>query len=133
MAFDVPDDAPVELFFKLCKRVVACVSRHENKRGGKRYEDCYVREDCLGPPQIEFYVIALDVLTPALVSDLQKTLTGYPRWEIIAIVCPPDNSGWPEMGLRIREREVIDALQRRFFPPKFQNLRFESARPPDGL
>lgn len=129
MGFTLSFDVPFELFDKLDRKATSCVRRHESKRRGNKYDDCYIRGDHLGPSQILFYVISLAALTPRLVSDFQKILEGYPHWEVVVIICPPDESdGWPEMGMRIREHEIIDDLQRRYFPPEFQNLYFEGAR-----
>lgn len=130
MEFTRTFNVPFDLFDRMCKRAISCVKRHERKRGRRHYDDCYVLEDCLGPSQVLFYVSSLEVLTPSLVSDLQKTLAGYAHWEIVVIICPPEeSSGWPEMGLYIRENEIIDALRREYFPKESQGLSFEGARP----
>jgi hypothetical protein len=38
---------------------------------------------------------------------------------------------WPEMGLIVRAREIVDGLQKSFFPEEFRSLRYEGSRAPD--
>lgn len=130
MAFRRLYNVSYEDFHKVCDRVIACVTKHEKRRGKRHYEDCTVLEDDLGPSQILFYVKSLSVLTPRLVADLKRTMKAHPHWEVVAIICSPEGPAkWPEMGLYIRGHEVIDALQRQYFPREFQSLRFADARP----
>jgi len=35
---------------------------------------------------------------------------------------------WPNMGISIRADEIIDGLQRQYFPTEFQDLAYEGAR-----
>lgn len=38
---------------------------------------------------------------------------------------------WPSMGLYIRPDQIIDALQRQYFPQEFQNSEYPGARRDD--
>jgi hypothetical protein len=65
----------------------------------------------------------LNMLAPRIVKLLQAALTEYPDWEIIAAVAL-ERKSWPEMGLTIRAHEIIDNLQRQYFPKEFQAIAY---------
>jgi hypothetical protein len=75
----------------------------------------------------------LRMLDPKIVNLLRALLRGVPDWEIvIAIDIPGTEKSWPLMGLTIREREIVDGLQREYLPPEFQALAYEGSRPGTG-
>jgi hypothetical protein len=79
--------------------------------------------------QHKLYVNNLDLLAPSVVKLLQNTLADFPDWEIvIAIDLSNKGHSWPNMGLTIRAHEIIDELQRQYFPPQFQGIRYEGTR-----
>jgi hypothetical protein len=72
----------------------------------------------------------LEIVRPAVVKSLQKLLIGYPNWEIvIAVGNPGKKKIWPAMGLVISEDEIVDGLQRQYFPKEFQSIEYEGSRP----
>jgi hypothetical protein len=70
------------------------------------------------------------MVRPVVVKSLQKLLQGYPNWDIaIAVASPEKENAWPAMGLTIRDDEIIDGLQRQYFPKEFQTIVYEGSRP----
>ncbi len=92
--------------------------------------DYAVHGDYSGQPQVVVFVSNLQMLRPAVVAALQKLIGGYPGWQISMTVAVYGQVGkWPNMGLYIRPHEIIDGLQRQYFPKEFQNLEYKGARP----
>jgi hypothetical protein len=53
----------------------------------------------------------------------------FPDWEIVVAIDLSDKGhSWPNMGLTIRAHEIIDELQRQYFPPQYQGIKYEGAR-----
>jgi len=85
-------------------------------------EDDYLQEkdyhlvyDNLGLWQHKIETSNLEMVRPAVIGSLRKVLAGYPNWEIVIAVSNSEKA-WPPMGLVIRDDEIIDGLQRRYFP-----------------
>ena len=96
----------------------------------RRTADFWVHDDNWGPRQQKIYVRNLMLLRPDIVRGLQNLLAELPGWEImVAVSVPGPGDVWPEMGLTIRAQEVVDGLQRQYFPKEFQNLQYEGSRP----
>ena len=75
------------------------------------------------------YINNLHLLTTPIVQRLRQVLSEFARWEIVvAIDVPGTGDAWPRMGLIIRQHEIIDGLQRDFFPPEYRSLAFEGSR-----
>jgi hypothetical protein len=54
---------------------------------------------------------------------------GFPGWElVVAVAVPGHYDDWPDMGLYVRLHEIIDGLQRKYFPKEFQNFEYEGSR-----
>jgi hypothetical protein len=71
----------------------------------------------------------LEMMRPDVIRSLQKLLDGYPNWEIVMAVSNPDQEeAWPTMRLIIRDDEIIDGLQRQYFPKEFQDIECEGSR-----
>lgn len=70
----------------------------------------------------------LKVLSPASIMSLQKLLAAYPNWEIVISVGGRQKKR-PDMGLVIRDEEIIDGLQRQQLPKDLQALQYEGSRP----
>ena len=86
--------------------------------------------DYWGFPQLKVSIGNLGLLEPGVVKQLQKIVTEFPGWEIVVAVAVRGHyDDWPDMGLIIRGNEIIDGLQRRYFPKEFQNLNYEGSRP----
>jgi hypothetical protein len=81
-------------------------------------------------PQIAISVGYLDLLTPSVIKRLQAAMKDFPGWEIVYSVAVSDVD-WPAMGLYIRQDIIIDGLQRQYFPPEYQGIRYEGSRPGD--
>ena len=69
------------------------------------------------------------MLRPPVVTALQELITEFPGWQItVTITVRGHYDDWPNMGLYIRPHEVIDGLQRQYFPKELQDLKYEGAR-----
>jgi hypothetical protein len=70
------------------------------------------------------------MLEPKIVKTVQALLTEFSNWEIVVAVSLDEyeGEGWPEMGLIIRKHEVVDGLQRQYFPPEYQDIQYEGSR-----
>jgi hypothetical protein len=67
---------------------------------------------------------------PIVIKSLQKLLNGYPNWEIaVTIGSPAKEKSLPSMGLIIADDEIIDGLQRDYFPEEFKTIEYEGSRP----
>jgi hypothetical protein len=54
----------------------------------------------------------------------------FSKWEImVAVSIPGPGELWPDMGLTVRSQEIIDGLQRGYFPVEFRDLAYEGSRP----
>lgn len=95
--------------------------------GGLSPADCWIEEDNWGYRQHKVYVRNLKMLSPLVVKSLQQVMMDFPDWEIMIAVSVRDE--WPDMGLTIRAHEIIDGLQRQYFPPEFRDLHYEGSRP----
>jgi hypothetical protein len=96
-----------------------------------RTADCWVDDDDIGTDQQKIYVRNLELLPPVVVDALRALLTGeFAGWEIVvAVAVPGAGEAWPEMGLTIRRHEIIDGLQRQYFPAALRDLAYADARP----
>jgi hypothetical protein len=91
--------------------------------------DYHVLADNYGFTTINVAFHKLQMLQQPIITLLQQSLLGHPDWAIqIAIDIPGKEDLWPRMGLAIRSDEVIDELQRQYFPTEFQSLRFENGK-----
>jgi hypothetical protein len=91
--------------------------------------DCWVDDDNIGTEQQKIYIRNLALLQPHVITALQGLLTEYPNWEImVAVSVPGTGEAWPDMGLTIRAHEIVDGLQRQYFPKEFQALKYQGSR-----
>lgn len=98
--------------------------------GIARTADCWVDDDDIGTQQQKIYVRNLRMLKPDVVLSLQQLLGEFPGWEIMAAVSVPvQGAPWPDMGLTIRQHEIVDGLRRAYFPREFQAMRYPGSRP----
>lgn len=92
--------------------------------------DCWVLDDNWGSKQQKILVRNLKLLRPPVIKSLQRMLQEFPDWEIMVAVSMPAPKGpWPDMGLTIRAHEIIDGLQRQYFPPEYRGIQYEGSRP----
>lgn len=95
---------------------------------GKPPGDFTVHGDYSGHPQVVVFVSNLEILRPVIIGDLQGLIKDYPGWQISVTVAMSEHRDWPPMGLYIRPHEIIDGLQRQYFPKEFQNIEYEGAK-----
>lgn len=96
----------------------------------REHADCWIDDDNIGTKQHKIYVRNLALLSPKVVKALQQLLAPFPHWEImVAVSVPGPGESWPDMGLTIREHEIIDGLQRRYFPASFRHFEYAGSRP----
>lgn len=115
--------------FELLVHAVKAVLEKYGRQDSLEPGDYSIYEDYWGYPQVKVSINDLKMLQPEIVSQLQQVIKTYPGWEIVVAVTVPEHyEDWPNMGLYIRQHEIIDGLQRQYFPPEFQNLKYEGAR-----
>ena len=69
------------------------------------------------------------MLRPTVIAELQRLIKQFPGWEIeVTVAVRGHYDDWPRMGLYIRPHEIIDGLQRQYFPKEFQNIEYAGAR-----
>jgi hypothetical protein len=91
--------------------------------------DYTVHGDYSGHPEVVVFVSNLAMLRPNIVRELQQLIREFPGWQItVTVAVRGHDDDWPNMGLYIRSHEIIDGLQRQYFPKEFQNLEYEGAR-----
>jgi hypothetical protein len=54
-------------------------------------------------------------------------LQEFPSHAIIVAIAV-EGERWPDMGLTIRQHEIVDGLQRQYFPPEYSTVVFEGSR-----
>jgi hypothetical protein len=90
------------------------------------HADYWLLDDNWGPKQHKLYITNLSILAPEIVKRLQAALAEFPDWEIVAAVAlDGPGKSWPEMGLTIRANEIVDDLQRQFFPKELQGIKYK--------
>ena len=92
--------------------------------------DYWIVDRPYGYDQHNVNVSNLKMLDPKIVYSLQEILRKFSGWEIFITVYIPSSEGvrWPDMGLIIRKHEIIDGLQRQYFPPEYQSIQYEGSR-----
>jgi hypothetical protein len=92
--------------------------------------DYWIVDTPFGYDQQKVYFSTLKMLDPEIIYALQGLLKRFQGWEIFTTVFvrPPEGDTWPEMGLIIREHEIVDGLQRQYFPPEYQSIQYEGSR-----
>ncbi len=112
----------------LYDRIIAVLQQFgTNNAFGKG--DYWVLDDNWGPQQQKVEIQNLDLLKPNIVRSLQAVLAEYPGWDIVVAVHVSGTENiWPPMGLIIRRHEIIDGLQRQYFPKELQNIEYARSR-----
>jgi hypothetical protein len=79
--------------------------------------------------QVKVSVANLDLFQPFIVYQLQDIVKEFSGWEIVYTVALDDHlKDWPNMGLYIRGDEIIDTLQRQYFPKKYQSIEYAGSK-----
>jgi hypothetical protein len=119
------------VFGKLSERVESLLERfgRPDYLPGQPHGDFQVHGDYSGYPQVVVFVDNLEMLRPNIIIELQNLVKEYSGWQIeMTVALRGHDDDWPNMGLYIRPHEIIDALQRQYFPKEFRNLEYEGAR-----
>jgi len=95
---------------------------------GQPYGDYHVHDDYSEYPQVVVFVDNLELLRKPVVDALQGLVKDFPGWQIDLMVTTRGHEDWPNMGISIRPDEIVDDLQRQYFPKKYQDLAYEGAR-----
>jgi hypothetical protein len=91
--------------------------------------DYSVHGDFGGYPELVVFVGNLKMLRPAIITALRDLVKEFPGWQITVTVAVRGHyEDWPNMGLYVRPNEIIDGLQRQYFPKEFQDIEYEGAR-----
>jgi len=129
---DGQDAEQAETFERLYNRVGELLKSfgQPNFRSGQRYADYSVHGDYDSRPRLVVFISSLKMLSPTVVHSLQKLLVEFSGWQIDLKVAVWDHlKEWPEMSVSVRSNEIIDDLQRQYFPKEYQDLEYEGARP----
>src|SRR5271156_3304698 len=96
----------------------------------QRQGDFLVHGDYSEYPQVVVFIHNLELLRRPVVNVLQGLLKELPGWQVDLMVALWDHldGDWPNMGISIRANEIIDDLQRQYFPKEYQDLAFENSR-----
>jgi hypothetical protein len=115
-----------QLYERIC-RLLAQFGRSDSLLGLGDYS---VYGDYWGYPQVKVSIGNLTLLRPNVIDLLREIIEDFSGWEIVVAVAVDGHlEDWPEMGLYIRPHEIIDGLQRQYFPKEFQDIRYEGGRP----
>ena len=93
-------------------------------------KDFLLVDDNLGLFQHRIETSNPELVKPVVINSLQKVLAGYPNWEIVvALGSHEKEASRPCMCVVIRDDEIIDGLQRQYFPKEFKTIEYEGSRP----
>ncbi len=95
---------------------------------GQPYGDYHLNGDYSEYPWIVVFVDNLSLLRGPVVNALQELIKDLPGWQIDLMVTTRGHEDWPDMGISIRANEIVDDLQRQYFPKEYQDLAYEGAR-----
>ncbi len=129
-------DEQFEIFERLRIRIDYLMERHGRPDSLSGLGDYCAHDDFRQSPQVKVSIGNLELLRPFIVYQLQEIVKDFPGWEIVVAVAPEDHlEDWPSMGLYIRPHEIIDGLQRRYFPERVSGHRIcrQSARDRERL
>lgn len=95
----------------------------------ERRGDYWIIDEPYGLDQHNAYFHKFKMFDPKVVKELQELLKQFSGWEIfITASIEPEGKDWPDMGLIVREHEIIDGLQRQYFPPEYRSIQYEGSR-----
>jgi hypothetical protein len=94
----------------------------------RRFGDYQVLGDYSDYPRVVAFVDNLKLLRSPVVDALQELIKDFPGWQIDLMVTTRGHEDWPNMGISIRQNEIVDDLQRQCFPKEFQDLVYDGAR-----
>jgi hypothetical protein len=126
------DEKQVSIWDRLYEQVTVLLARHgmEDSVGKGDY---WVVDDNYGWRRSQVEIHNLNMLRPEIVNALRSLLTDLPDWEItVTVDIPGKENTWLVMGLTIRKLEIIDGLQRQYFPKEFQGWQYAGSKPGMG-
>ena len=119
----------LEIFEQVYKKVVELLRRFGKHDSLLRLGDYSIYDGYWGHPQVKVSVANLALLHPRVVKSMQQILTDFPDWEfVVAVTVRGPGETWPDMGLIVRAHEIVDGLQRQYFPKEFQSFEYEGSR-----
>jgi len=123
------DEKQASIWDRLYEQVTGLLARYGREDSvGKG--DYWVVDDNYGWRRSQIEIHNLKMLRPDIVSALRGLLSDLPDREItVTVDIPGKEKAWPVMGLTIRRHEIIDGLQRKFFPRKIQHWQYAGSRP----
>jgi hypothetical protein len=125
------DHEQIEVFDRLRDRIYDLLKRFGQPHylPAQPHGDYSVHGDYGGYPEVVVFVGNLQMLRPSVVTALQELIKEFPGWQItVTIAVRGHYDDWPHMGLYIRSHEIIDGLQRQYFPKEYQDIEYEGSR-----
>ena len=112
------------------ERIRSALTRFGREDPFGREGEFWVVSDPEGYDQHKVYFFNLRLLDPKVIKVLQELLRDFPGWEIFVTIYirQGTSKNWPNMGLIVREHEIVDGLQRQYFPAEFRNIHYEGSR-----
>src|ERR1700734_3125824 len=126
--YDRRQNEQYDVFEGLCSRVDKLLERfgRPDFLPGQRDSDYHVHDDYSEYPQVVVFVENMALLRMKVVNALQELVREFPGWQIDLMVTLRGHEDWPNMGISIRADEIVDDLQRQYFPPEYQTLEYEN-------
>jgi hypothetical protein len=121
-----------KIWSDLYKRVRAVLARYGKEDAFGR-GDFLLVDDNYGWRRQIVNIFTLKMLNAEIIAELRALLDKLPDWEIVyAVDVPGKEKEWPSMGVTIREREIIDGLQREYLPESYRTFSIPGSRPGTG-
>jgi hypothetical protein len=118
-------DAQFEIFERLRTEINNLLSQYGRPDSLSGLGDYSAHADFLQSNQVKVSIGNLELLKPSIVAQLQAVVRKFPGWEIVYTVAVDGHfDDWPDMGLRIRPNEIVDDLQRQYFPKEYQSISY---------
>ena len=122
-------DEQLEVFVRLRDRIDEFLEQYGRPDSLLALGDYSAHDDFRGTPQVKVSISNPKLLNPLIVYQLQAIVRDFPGWEIVvAVVLDDRQDDWPNMGLYIRPHEIIDGLQRQYFPKEYRDIEYVGAR-----
>jgi len=122
-------DAQFEIFERLRKEINELLSQYGRPDSLSGLGDYSAHADFRQSNQVKVSIGNLELLKPSIIAQLQAIVRKFPGWEIVAAVAVDGHFyDWPDMGLYIRPDEIVDELQRQYFPKEYKNISYAALR-----
>jgi hypothetical protein len=118
-------DAQFEIFERLRKEINALLSQYGRPDSLSGLGDYSAHADFRQSNQVKVSIGNLELLRAPIIAQLQSIVRKCPEWEIvIAVAVEGHFYDWPDKGLYIRPNEIVDELQRQYFPEEYQHISY---------